>query len=330
MKNNYTKRNVLKYFSALILTTALGGATAQTATFEDLALPADTFWNGSDLSGGFTSGSAFFVNSYDTVWGSWKGFAYSNKRDITTSGYTNQYSAYTGWGFNGSSTYAVVNAFSPAKIRLTDIGGTTIKGFYVTNTTYAALSMRDGDAFAKKFGGTTGNDPDWFKLSVTGWLGGTLKSDTVHFYLADYRDTINSNDYILNTWKWVDLTPLGNVDSLSFSLSSSDTTGSLGMNTPAYFAMDNFSDFPLGITDNVQKANILNIYPNPATSFFNITLPGDKDYHLALYDYTGKMIFEDTVNGSSAKVNISELPKGIYIVRLSDEGSAVSGKFVKE
>lgn|GEM_PF-4041485 len=29
-----------------------------------------------------------------------------------------------------------------------------VLGFYVNNTTYAALSMRDGDFFVKKFGGT--------------------------------------------------------------------------------------------------------------------------------------------------------------------------------
>jgi hypothetical protein len=38
------------------------------------------------------------------------------------------------------------------------------QGVYVTNTTYAYNSMRDGDMFAKKFGGPTGNDPDWYKL----------------------------------------------------------------------------------------------------------------------------------------------------------------------
>jgi hypothetical protein len=39
----------------------------------------------------------------------------------------------------------------------------TVTGAYFTNTTYAALSMLSGDSFAKKFGGASGDDPDWFK-----------------------------------------------------------------------------------------------------------------------------------------------------------------------
>jgi hypothetical protein len=34
--------------------------------------------------------------------------------------------------------------------------------------TYAALSMRDGDGFAKQFGGASGDDPDYFLLTITG------------------------------------------------------------------------------------------------------------------------------------------------------------------
>jgi hypothetical protein len=100
--------------------------------------------------------------------------------------------------------------------------------------------MRDGDQFAKKFGGVSGDDADWFKLTVTGWLNGQAKNDTVNFMLADYTFADNSQDYILNEWTWLDLQVLGNVDSLQFSLSSSDA-GQWGMNTPAYFVLDNFT-----------------------------------------------------------------------------------------
>ena len=36
----------------------------------------------------------------------------------------------------------------------------------VANDTYPALSMKDGDAFSKKFGGDSSDDPDWFKLTI--------------------------------------------------------------------------------------------------------------------------------------------------------------------
>jgi len=48
--------------------------------------------------------------------------------------------------------------------------------------------MKNGTAgFAKKFGGTSGNDQDWFKMTAIGYnaAGDSVKS--VDFYLADYR-----------------------------------------------------------------------------------------------------------------------------------------------
>lgn len=242
MKKSYTSFNTIKYLLGILLVSQIFLSNAQTvSTFDDLTLTPDSYWNGSDESGKFTSGNARFANSYNVAWGSGTGFFYSNKTDITTPGYGNQYSAYTGGGYNGSANYAI-GYTGPVGIKLLgNDAGKKVNGFFVSNTTYTALSMKDGDDFAKKFGGLSGDDPDWFKLTITGYLNEVASSTTVDFYLADFRFEDNSQDYILNTWKWVDLNSLGNVDSLSFSFSSSDN-GQWGMNTPGYFAMDNFND----------------------------------------------------------------------------------------
>ena len=99
--------------------------------------------------------------------------------------------------------------------------------------------MKLGDAPpAKKFGGPSGNDPDWFKLTVIGYnpAGDSVKS--VAFYLADYRFSNHSLNYIVSKWTSVDLTPLGKINKLTFRLSSSDN-GAWGMNTPGYVCLDN-------------------------------------------------------------------------------------------
>ncbi len=215
---------------------------AQTvSTFENLPLATDTFWDGSDLSGGFNSGNANFANDYDTAFHSWSGFTYSNKKDSTTSGYGNQYAAITASGYNGSANYAIADEYGNANVRLTGAAeGNPVKGFYVTNTTYAYLSMKSGDMFAKKFGGATGTDPDYFRLRVLGWKNGALKQQAVDFFLADFRSADSTQDYIVHDWTWLDLQPLGDVDSILFNLSSSDTAFGY-MNTPAYFALDDFT-----------------------------------------------------------------------------------------
>lgn len=78
--------------------------------------------------------------------------------------------------------------------------------------------MKWGDGFARKF-----SDTDYFKLNIIGFKNGA-STDTVPFYLAQ-------NGNIVSAWTWVDLKPLGNVDSVLFRLSSSDV-GQFGMNAP--------------------------------------------------------------------------------------------------
>ena len=60
---------------------------------------------------------------------------------------------------------------------------------------------------------------------------------TKEYYLADLRDAEKA--YIINDWRYVDLSGLGKVAKLGFELSSTDN-GDYGMNTPAYFCFDNF------------------------------------------------------------------------------------------
>ena len=224
---------------SLVLVFAIASvAGADIANFDDLSLAPESYWNGSDGSGGFTSGIAYFDNYYDDTWGEyWEGFSYSNITDTTTGGMGSQYNAITGVGQGGSENYAIgfVGWAEPPTVTLNSAG--VVDSLYVTNNNYTYYSMLNGDAFAKKFGGGSGNDEDWFLLTIIGKDVGGVTSGTVDFYLADYRFGENSLDYIVDTWEYVDLTSLGAVKSLEFILSSSDV-GEYGMNTPAYFAMD--------------------------------------------------------------------------------------------
>ena len=207
----------------------------QKADFEDINLKKNTFRNGSDGSGGFTSGGFRFKNNFNFDWFSWDGFAVSSVTDNQTKGWENQYSAKPGKGALETPSYTV--AWTLYGTSVVDFAETTLSGFYVTNNTYSYYTMKEGDFFSKKFGGADGNDPDFFKLSITGFRKGGGKAGTVDFYLADFRFQNNNQDYIVDDWQWIDLTSLGEVVKLDFSLSSSDN-GAWGMNTPAYFCLD--------------------------------------------------------------------------------------------
>ncbi len=244
-------------FTAIFLLFIAAPGYAGLATFDDVSLASPSasnytgpgggrYYNGADGAGGFTSDGAFFINTYDSTYKSWDGWSVSNTTDTTTAGYTNQYSAYTGAAHDGTQYGVFYEPWTAGPtVSFTASSPVTVTGAYFTNTTYAALSMLNGDGFAKKFGGATGDDQDWFKLTIKGVDGtGAYTTHTVDFYLADYRNSDNSLDYIVDEWIWVDLSVLGPVIGLEFDLSSSDV-GDWGMNTPAYFAMDSLNAVPV-------------------------------------------------------------------------------------
>lgn len=241
----------------LLASSGLSGVSAARAgnivvDFEDLGIGTESFDNGSSGAGGFVSQGAFFSNLYDQQFQVWSGWAASTITDNTTPGFTNQYSAFPGSGAGGSATYAMGFSFFPndfdpayfdAYIDLPDAA--ELVSIDVTNSTYAALSMANGDQFAKKFGGTNGTDPDFFLLTITGFdevfgADGYNQGNVVgivEFYLADFRFDA-SLDHIVDEWITVNLGSLQGARSLGFSLTSSDV-GQFGMNTPGFFAVDN-------------------------------------------------------------------------------------------
>lgn len=322
----------------LLLLLAAAAATvsvkAQTvSTFDTLSLSGnDTFYvnaANSMTDMGFNDGLAHFDYYYDTSYGGYwtAGWAYSNKTDSVTSGYTNMFSAKAGKGFNGSAQYAVANG--NVKIRLINQGlNQTVAGMYITNSTYAFNSMRDGDGFAKKF---TAADSDWFKVTIYGYSGGQKKADSVDFYLADFRNPDTTLNFIRKDWGWVNLTTLGAVDSISFHLSSSDN-GQYGMNTPGFFCIDNFTSsysYPNGVA--AITAALAKVYPNPATDKLFIELTNTTSVNqVNVIDMAGRVILQQSVSGDKVILNTASLATGTYYLQLSGNAVHAGMRFVKQ
>jgi hypothetical protein len=225
-----------------ILALLLAGVSeAAVATFDDLMLPAESYWNGADGSGGFTSGGIHFENHYNAAWGAWDGFAYANRTDPNrpdpNQPWVGQYTAIPGGGQGGSPNYGIGYVAGEPLPTLTLATPQVLSGLYVTNNAYAYYDMLYGGAFSQKFAGSTSKGGDWFKLTITGLDAAGKATGAVDFYLADFRGADPAKYYILKSWAFVNLTSLGEVQSLQFNLDSSDK-GSFGLNTPAYFCID--------------------------------------------------------------------------------------------
>lgn len=313
------------------------------SSFDDLSLTVNSFWNGSDQSGGFSSNGVYFLNNYNSDWNSWSGWSYSNMRDVTTSGFENQYSAITGGGLYATDTesdiYGIAyvpidwmsGTYEPVPVSVEFADEVIVNGFYVTNSTYAYLSMLNGDSFAKKFGGSDGNYPDYFKLIIWGEDIEENLTDQIEFYLADYRFEDNYKDYIVNNWRWVDLQNLGAVKKLWFSLESSDN-GDFGMNTPAYFCIDNLSFISFSENTNIILANSSEInitaYPNPFASVLNIN--SDKTCQVQILDISGKHVYTGTVAANSvSEINLESFSSGVYILNAINSENIISLKIIK-
>ena len=300
------KKSILSTFFSL----AFFSLRAQfIAGFE--SIPVDStlgYYAGSESSSGFADNGLFFRNDFNAAFQAWTGFALSRKTDSTTAGFGNQFSCRPGIAYEGQ-TFGLAYAHSRIFFRkAAGTEGRILRQFRLANNTYAARSMQDGDAFAKKFGGPDGLDPDFFKLKVFNYLNGNI-NDSAEFFLADYRQPGLANDYILSGWLQAETGFSQPFDSIGFELSSSDN-GSFGMNTPAYFCIDEVKTD--GFSEvNKAKTDFIRLFPNPASDHIYFNLRKSMPFRILSTD--GRVLMQETGVTGLNRLSLSSLPSGLYL-----------------
>jgi hypothetical protein len=305
-------------------------------SFESFTLAPNSFYKDTN-NAPFQNSSAVFTHEWVKgnfpFWSA--GFSYTNKTDSSNGTYTNLYGVIPFKGFGSSDTYVVGQ--DKGIIRLKN-KQTAINGFYYTNTTYAYKSMRNGDGFARKFGDTTGTKsgttiaqgdyPDFFKLVVRGYQNGNLKPDSIEIWLADYRFSNKTQDYIVSDWRFANTSALGLVDSIQF-IQRSSVYNQYGMLTPGFFALDNFETGPANLV-GIQfqgSAKSLSIYPLPVKDL--LTVKNEGTFNFQVLNCEGKLI----ANGSGqdlVSIDLSGLSTGLYVLQIQANGQQMSKKISKE
>ena len=213
---------------------------AVTATMDDNYLDEESHWafdptTATMVEDGFYSGSYYFNNGAYPSWNYWYGYSLSNETATNFTSLDDQWHSVVGEGHNGSANFSI--SFPEGQfIEITNSAdGDNLKGVYVSNTAYAYNGMAVGDGFATAF-----SQGSWFKLTAVGFDADDEETARTDFYLADYRSEKALDHYILDTWQWMDLRPLGKVAKVRFLIDGSDK-GQYGLNTAAYFALDDFN-----------------------------------------------------------------------------------------
>lgn len=81
-------------------------------------------------------------------------------------------------------------------------------------------------------------------------------------------------------------------------------------------------------TSEVRTKNDINIYPNPATDFLNVTKVSDKATY-KIYNIAGQLVSKGHVNGGI--INVSALTNGTYVIAIEDKGNDLfKSKFIKK
>ncbi|MGX9987203.1 T9SS type A sorting domain-containing protein [Soonwooa purpurea] len=80
-------------------------------------------------------------------------------------------------------------------------------------------------------------------------------------------------------------------------------------------------------TNASQKPNIISIYPNPAKDIVNIANTKNTS-KIEIYNMTGQKIL--TSESAKTSIDVSQFPKGNYIVTITADGKTTSHKLVKE
>lgn len=88
-------------------------------------------------------------------------------------------------------------------------------------------------------------------------------------------------------------------------------------------------DATLAVDDSVRSAFDIQVYPNPTSDILNIKLDKAQKSTFKIFDLAGKLVKESSSLDQTTEINISSLPKGIYIININTGKESVNKKIIK-
>ncbi len=162
----------------------------------------------------------------------------------------------------------------------------------------------------------TGSDSAYLEISASGPtgspFGGGLPLTTTQGQWALIY--IPTTSYLAN---------IPTIDSMYLLFLSSIGNGVQGSQLNVDAIRMGYVNLPSAIQDEVEAMNI-SVFPNPTTDVVNIKSEKDMTgYYFEMVDAQGRIVSSGLMSGNHYSVNVSELPKGNYLYRISNTQNIV-------
>ena len=262
-----------------------------------------------------------FEDGTDTIANHWSLDAYGSGRieNYAASGnYSmtvwNWYSYVEGRCANGTinAPLDLLNLFSKAGTPLIHKAA-FLEGFYQYDTSNT-ISQNDSaivQVFLKKYNASTN-------------IADTVAFGEVHLPGTDLTQNFTSFSVPIE-----DLMPGVDPDSIIVALTSSiggDCGNTVSQNC-LYFYVDDLSvGLPLG--QKITLSEQMKFWPNPVNNQLNILLTQQNSGTLQIINQQGKIVLSENLQATN-EINCTHLPKGVYVIKITQNGIVKSDKFIK-
>lgn len=250
----------------------------------------------------------------------YSGFDTQEQKDGWTE-YKTAATQFSHWGDGGINSYSdpscISHDYSPSTgIDLTD-------NWYVS----PGFSINNGgvlDSIRYRFSGFS--VPDTGDTIAIYLLNGsqdpTSASKTLLF---DFRGNEYQPDDVYRIKTGLVLPPMGGLSYFAMRYRNTDCSSKW---LTVYFDNISISGTSLGVNNKLKEDNV-SIYPNPSNGKFRISHTNDV-ISISINDYTGKTVYysSNTNNHTTTEIDLSDEPKGIYLINIKRNKGLSTRKIV--
>lgn len=114
-------------------------------------------------------------------------------------------------------------------------------------------------------------------------------------------------------------------NSAQYTVIGLDVNGCSNTNTVMVFV-----EKCLGIANNGSNSNVISVYPNPSTGFVTAKFEFEGQKNIVVMNSVGAVVAEMTSENESEVLNLSDIAKGVYFIKITSKGNSSNHKVIIE